>query len=46
MKTINETKKILAQHTDELTENYKIKKIGIFGSYIKRIAIHKYRGKT
>jgi predicted nucleotidyltransferase len=35
MKKIEKVKKILAEHRDELRHEYKIIKIGIFGSYIK-----------
>ena len=35
MKKIEEIKKILEEHKEELQDRYKIKKIGIFGSYIR-----------
>jgi predicted nucleotidyltransferase len=35
MKTIKEIKEIIAGHRLELTERYKVKDIGIFGSYVK-----------
>lgn len=35
MKSLNEIKKILNESKEELREKYKIKEIGIFGSYIK-----------
>ena len=35
MKTLDEIKSILAQHKKELADKYKVKEIGIFGSYIK-----------
>ncbi|MCQ6253854.1 nucleotidyltransferase family protein [Methanocaldococcus sp.] len=35
MKTLNEIKKILLEHKKELKEKYKIKSIGIFGSYAR-----------
>jgi predicted nucleotidyltransferase len=35
MKTLDEIKSILALHKEELAERYKVKEIGIFGSYVK-----------
>ena len=35
MKSIQEIKKTLEQHKEELKERYKIKEIGIFGSYVR-----------
>lgn len=35
MKKIEQIKKILEEHKEELQDRYKIKKIGIFGSYIR-----------
>jgi len=35
MKTLNEIKKILLEHRKELKEKYKVKTIGIFGSYAR-----------
>jgi len=35
MKKIEEIKKILEEHKEELQDRYKIKKMGIFGSYIR-----------
>ena len=35
MRKIIEFKKTLKEHKEELRENYKVKKIGLFGSYIK-----------
>ena len=35
MKTIKEIKEIISGHRLELTERYKVKDIGIFGSYVK-----------
>jgi len=35
MKTIDEIKDILAQHKEELEQRYKVKGIGIFGSYAR-----------
>lgn len=35
MKTIVEIKKKLSEHKKELKKNYKIKEIGIFGSYAR-----------
>jgi predicted nucleotidyltransferase len=35
MKTLDEIKSILARHKQELAERYKVKQIGIFGSYVK-----------
>jgi predicted nucleotidyltransferase len=35
MKTLNEIKKIILKHKKELKEKYKVKTIGIFGSYAR-----------
>lgn len=35
MKTLEEIKKILEEHKDEIRENYKAEVIGIFGSYTR-----------
>ena len=35
MKTLEEIKSILAEHKEELKEKYKVKEIGIFGSFVK-----------
>lgn len=35
MKTLDEIKNILTQHKEELVDKYKVKEIGIFGSYIR-----------
>ncbi|NWF77935.1 MAG: nucleotidyltransferase family protein [Chloroflexi bacterium] len=35
MKTLDEIKSILARHKKELADRYKVKEIGIFGSYVK-----------
>jgi len=35
MKTLEEIKNILAEHKEELREKYKVKEIGIFGSYVR-----------
>lgn len=35
MKTLDEIKKILAEHREKLKEKYKVIEIGIFGSYVK-----------
>ena len=35
MRTIEEIKKILASYKPELQKRYKVKEIGIFGSYIR-----------
>lgn len=35
MKTIKEIKNILAKHMEILESQYKVKSIGVFGSYIK-----------
>lgn len=35
MKTFEEIKAILTTHKKELTENFKVEEIGIFGSYVK-----------
>ena len=34
-KTVGEIESILAQHREELKERYKVKEIGIFGSYVR-----------
>jgi predicted nucleotidyltransferase len=36
MKTLEEIKKILAKHKEELREKFKVKEIGIFGSYVRK----------
>ena len=36
MKTLDEIKKILTKHKEELKGKYKVKEIGIFGSYVRR----------
>jgi len=35
MKNIEEIKKIVNQHRQELKERFKVKSIGVFGSYVK-----------
>jgi len=35
MKKLDEIRKILKEHEKELREKYKIKEIGIFGSYVR-----------
>jgi hypothetical protein len=35
MKTIREIKAILAKHREELKSRFKVKEIGIFGSYVR-----------
>ncbi len=35
MKTLEEIKNTLARHKEKLRQNYKVKKIGIFGSYAR-----------
>lgn len=35
MKRIEEIKGILAMHRDELRERFKVKEIGVFGSYVR-----------
>jgi len=35
MRTLDEIKNILAQHKKELADRYKVKEIGIFGSYVR-----------
>lgn len=37
MKTIGKIKEVLAKHKDELKERFKVKEIGIFGSYVKKM---------
>ena len=36
MKTIREIKEILAKHREELKSRFKVKEIGIFGSYVRK----------
>ena len=35
MKKIEEIKEILTKHKEELRERFKVKEIGVFGSYVK-----------
>ena len=35
MKTLDEIKSILEEHREELLQKYKVKEIGIFGSYVR-----------
>lgn len=35
MKTIEEIRKILSEHKRELRRKYKVKEIGVFGSYVR-----------
>ena len=35
MKTIDELKKVLSEHKPEIKKKYKVKSIGIFGSYVR-----------
>ena len=35
MKTLDEIKGILTQHKEELADRYKVREIGIFGSYVR-----------
>lgn len=35
MKTLDEIKDALAQHKDELLRKYKVKEVGVFGSYVR-----------
>ncbi|MEW6655424.1 MAG: nucleotidyltransferase family protein [Aquificota bacterium] len=35
MKTLEEIRKILLEHKQEIMERFKVKKIGIFGSYVR-----------
>jgi len=35
MKTLDETRSVLAQYKEELADRYKVSQIGIFGSYIR-----------
>ncbi|HAX61712.1 MAG TPA: nucleotidyltransferase [Elusimicrobia bacterium] len=41
MKTFKEIKDIIQTHKDELRQKYKVKKIGIFGSYVRGIQTSK-----
>ncbi len=40
MKTLEEIKNILAEHKEELKGKYKVKEIGIFGSFVKGKLAH------
>lgn len=35
MKTFDEIRKTLSEHKSELREKYKVKEIGVFGSYVR-----------
>jgi len=35
MKTLNEIQQILSSHKEDLTKKYKVKEIGIFGSFVR-----------
>ncbi|MBI5968423.1 MAG: nucleotidyltransferase family protein [Deltaproteobacteria bacterium] len=35
MRKLEEIKKILSKHKDELSEKYKVKMLGVFGSYVR-----------
>ncbi|MEM3387548.1 MAG: nucleotidyltransferase family protein [Nitrososphaerales archaeon] len=35
MKSLEEIKRILAEHKEELRQKYKVKEIGIFGSFVR-----------
>jgi predicted nucleotidyltransferase len=35
MKTLDEIKNAIAKHRDELSKKYKVKEIGVFGSYVR-----------
>lgn len=35
MKSLEEIKNILSRHKKELNEKFKVKKVGVFGSYVK-----------
>ena len=35
MKTLDELKSILGEHKEELLQKYKVREIGIFGSYVR-----------
>lgn len=35
MKSLKEIKNILSRHKKELSEKFKVKKVGIFGSYVR-----------
>ncbi|MDP2845554.1 MAG: nucleotidyltransferase family protein [Candidatus Methanoperedens sp.] len=35
MKKLNEIKKILSHHKDEIKQKYPVKELGIFGSYVR-----------
>ena len=36
MKTVNQIKKLLAEHKKELKERFKVAEIGVFGSYVRK----------
>ncbi|WP_324735241.1 nucleotidyltransferase family protein [Thermococcus sp. SY098] len=38
MKTLEEIERILREHKEELKRKFKVKEIGIFGSYVRREA--------
>lgn len=38
MKNLKKIKEILTKHKEELREKYKVKEIGIFGSYVRKEA--------
>lgn len=42
MKTLEEIKEILNKHKKELNKEYKVKEMGIFGSYVRR----EHKGKS
>ena len=35
MKTVNELKKILSEHKPEIKKKFKVKSIGVFGSFVR-----------
>lgn len=35
MRSLEEVKRVLAEHRDELRERFKVKEIGIFGSFVR-----------
>ncbi|MEW6118439.1 MAG: nucleotidyltransferase domain-containing protein [Nitrospirota bacterium] len=36
MKTLDEIKEVLEEHKDEVRQKYRIREIGIFGSFVRR----------
>lgn len=43
MKTLEEIKELIQSHKDELRQQYGLKEIGVFGSYVKGVQYENYR---